>query len=319
MTRLVGPELTHSAARRCKAKTAFASDVLCLTKKRAHEQIEERGLRGVVALGHGDVALMGGWFQRDFEHCTVPADKWAEHWSAGSSEHKRCRFVPDPSHPRINVTGRFVRAHGANCPVLHTQSRLVGIPSLPPAPGAEKAAEEMCREIQRLQEEIQRLQREEELARKMKECQAELLAKDEELAVGATGDQERLERDRRIRAIADVRTRKLRSSSHRVAAEVALQVKQRIQELMRFAIYECAGTDDDLFIHGWLENPLVVRPPPHPPGPRLVSLPRRNFERVGLPSRVPIEASRARVVPIASCCHLIFWSVPCTLHSLQRT
>ena len=268
MTRLVGPELTHSAARRCKAKTAFARDVVRLTKKRPHEQIEERGLRGVVALGHGDVALMGGWFQRDFEHCTVPADKWGGHWSAGTIENKRCRLVPEPSHPRINVTGRFVRAHGANCPVLHTQSRLVGIPSLPPAPGAEKAAEEMCREIQRLQEEVDRgVEREEELARKMKECQAELLAKDEELAVGATGDPERLERDRRIREIADLRTLKLRSSSHRVAAEVALKVKQSIKELMRFAIYECAGTDDPLFKNGWLENPLVVRPPPPPPPP----------------------------------------------------
>ena len=106
------------------------------------------------------------------------------------------------------------------------------------------------------------------LSRQLQGCQVELSelqaasVQDVELAVGATGDPERLERDRCIREIADLRTLKLRSSSHRVAAEVALQVAQRIQQLMRFAIYECVSTDDHLFINGWLENPLVVRPPP---------------------------------------------------------
>ena len=50
----------------------------------------------------------------------------------------------------------------------------------------------------------------------------------------------------------------MRSSSDRAAAEFDLNIALRVQELMRFAIYESCGVDDVLFVKGWLENPLVV-------------------------------------------------------------
>ena len=88
-----------------------------MTSRKQTEQIEKRGLHGTVALRHGSLCLMSGWFQRDFVHSTIAAREWGSCWAKDQPARKKCRVAPAPLMPRINVTGRWIRKHKAFCPV----------------------------------------------------------------------------------------------------------------------------------------------------------------------------------------------------------
>ena len=309
MTRLVGPELTHSAARRCKSNTTFASAVLGLSGKRQQDQIVQKRLRGTLALQHGALALMAGSFQRDFQHCTIPANMWENCWAKGSPAQKRCRREPTADYPRLNLTGRFVMQHHPNCPVRCRASPLVDIPSADPASSVEAPIEapgsdagRAAEEIQRLQdEEIQRLRaevtaskaREAESLERVRTYEAELMAKEEELANIAASAlaaaQAAFDHEQQARQLAAARASKLRAEAHTAAVELSLNLAQRLEQLMRFAFFESCGDADQLFRKGGLEIPLgvckavpneagVVPPLPFPPGgPRQIQGSAGNF------------------------------------------
>ena len=87
----------------------LARDVLGVQQSRALECVEERGLRGAVALASGTLALMSGRFQRDFQHATIPSCEWGTGWAASLPARQRCVVAPGLGAPRINLTGRWVR------------------------------------------------------------------------------------------------------------------------------------------------------------------------------------------------------------------
>ena len=108
----------------------FATTVCCLSSKKAAARIAEWGLRWPLALKHGTLSLMGGWFQRDFQHSTIPPSTWETSWAAGSDEaQKLCWVAPTKVEPRINLTGLWVRKHDWNCPAPTHRLPLIHIPS----------------------------------------------------------------------------------------------------------------------------------------------------------------------------------------------
>ena len=105
-----------------RKRTQTASD-LQLPVKKTRAAIASRQLRGSVALHNGSISLMGGWFQREFEHRTIPASEWGSTWAIAAGD---CGAPISYKNPRICLTGRFIRKH--ECPLKDIR------PSPPPGP-----------------------------------------------------------------------------------------------------------------------------------------------------------------------------------------
>ena len=66
-------------------------------------------------------------------------------------------------------------------------------------------------------------------------------------------------RDREAQLISFARSRRLRCASERAALELDYSIAVRLKELKRFALYESTDAHDELFIKGWIENPLALQ------------------------------------------------------------
>ena len=65
--------------------------------------------------------------------------------------------------------------------------------------------------------------------------------------------------EREAQEIGFARSRRLRCASERAALELDYSIAVRLKELKRFALYESTDAHDELFIKGWIENPLALQ------------------------------------------------------------
>ena len=90
---------------------ACSSD-LGLGGRHVEQRIKQLGLRHAVKVSHGELLLMGGWFQRELLHRTIPAIEWPATWAGAAAS---CARPPSDTLFRVNLTGHFVRKHSHVC------------------------------------------------------------------------------------------------------------------------------------------------------------------------------------------------------------
>ena len=92
---------------------SVAANAMNIKGKKSSARIMERDLRFAMLLSHGSAVLMTGWFQTEFQHCTIPSTEWSNHAWASTVTRSAKKF-PTNEEPRINLTYRYIVNH--NCP-----------------------------------------------------------------------------------------------------------------------------------------------------------------------------------------------------------
>ena len=148
----LGPDGVFCIKPRTGKSLATLAGALGVTGKWQDDQISERGLRHSVKLSDGDLLLMGGWFQREFEHKTVPATQWSTTWATAA---RLCTRVPTDTSPRVNITGRYIVNH--TCPLRRPRSLLAPRTSTEETSASVPTDEEKDEKVQLLEAEVSRL------------------------------------------------------------------------------------------------------------------------------------------------------------------